>query len=147
MKIENPYENMVNFYHDNPSIMELYEYRNTDIYREIVLFLNDFNADWRKKKELGEYAADFILRIIKEFEEEKEDENLPFVQWLTNIYEEIADRYASTKSNYQFARAMSQDIKSLMEECTTDDDFLEDEFEKAYEKYKKEDDETVYLFF
>ena len=147
MKIENPYENMVNFYHDNPSMMELFEYRNTEVYQEIVLFLNDFNADWRKKKELGEYAADFILRIIKEFEEEQEDENDSFIQWLTNIYEETADRYATTKSDYQFARGISQDIKALMEEFTTDEDFLEDEFEKAYEKYKKEEDETVYLFF
>ena len=147
MKIDNMYENMVNFYHDNPSMMELFEYRNTEVYQEIVLFLNDFNADWRKKKELGEYAADFILRIIKEFEEEQEDENDSFIQWLTNIYEETADRYATTKSDYQFARGISQDIKALMEEFTTDEDFLEDEFEKAYEKYKKEEDETVYLFF
>ena len=126
MKIENPYENMVNFYHDNPSMMELFEYRNTEVYQEIVLFLNDFNADWRKKKELGEYAADFILQIIKEFEEEQEDENESFIQWLTNIYEETADRYATTKSNYQFARAMNEQFE--MER------FLDD---YQWQKYKK----------
>lgn len=152
MKIENPYENMVNFYHENPSIMELYEYRNTDIYREIVLFLNDFNADWRKKKELGEYAADFILRIIKEFEEEQEDENQSFVQWLTNIYEEVADRYADTKSNYDFAKTMNEQYEmehfiDLYQWQKMEKKHEVDDFDTAYKKYKKEEDETVYLFF
>jgi hypothetical protein len=151
MKIENPYENMVNFYHDNPSMMELFEYRNTEVYQEIVLFLNDFNADWRKKKELGEYAADFILQIIKEFEEEQEDENESFIQWLTNIYEETADRYATTKSNYQFARAMNEQFE--MERFLDDYQWQKykkkhnDDFDTAYEKYKKEDDDTVCLSF
>ena len=144
MKIENPYENMVNFYHDNPSMMELYEYRNTDIYREIVLFLNDFNADWRKKKELGEYAADFILRIIKEFEQE----NDLSVEWLSTIYEEIADRYSTTKSNYQFARMY--DIESFLHEfqwrqCLDETQGVD--FEEACQKYQKDDDEKICLSF
>lgn len=146
MKTESPYENMVNLYHDNPSMMELYEYRNSEIYREIVLFLNDFNADWRKKKELGEYAADFILRIIKEFEEDDDDESS--VQWLTNIYEEIADRYSMTKSNYQFARLY--DIESFFKEfkwkeCIDETQGVD--FEEACQKYQKDDDEKICLSF
>lgn len=148
MKIENLNENMVDFYHDNPSMMELYEYRNSEVYREIVLFLNDFNADWRKKKELGEYAAGFVLEVVKEFE----DKNQPFIYWLTMIYEEIADRYSTTKSNYQFARTMAEQYE--MER------FLDEyqwkkyakkiqvaDFDTEYEKYKKDDDETVCLSF
>ncbi len=145
MKIENLYENMVNFYHENPSMMELYEYQNTEIYQEIVLFLNDFNSEWRKKKELGEYAADFILRTIEAFEQKSS--NLTFVTWLSLLYEEIADRYRTTKINYQLARNDNQDLQSLIEAYTTEDDFLEEAFERAYEKNKKEDDEKVCLSF
>lgn len=152
MKIENLYENMVNFYHENPSMMELYEYRNTEIYKEVVLFLNDFNSDWRRKKELGEYATDFILQIIKEFEEEQEDENQSFVQWLTNIYEEIANRYATTKSNYQFARTMAEqyEMERFLDEYQWKKHAKKiqvEDFDTEYEKYKKDDDETIYLFF
>lgn len=145
MIIENFNGNMVNFYHENPSMMELYEWRNSKIYKEIILFLNDFNADWRKKKELGEYASEFILRIIEEYENEETEQF--FVEWLTLIYREIADRYVITKSNYQFARVMREDTRELIEEYTTDDDFMEEEFEKAYKKLKKEEDDTICLFF
>lgn len=145
MNIANTYEEMVDFYHDNPAMMALYNYRHTELYQEIVLFLNDLNADWRKNKELGEYAADFILRIIQAFEQEPN--NHTFVEWLHAIYEEIADRYSTTKSNYQLSRSSQTDLHALLEVYTTEDDFLEEAFEQAYEKSKKEDDEKVYLSF
>ena len=57
-------------YVDNEELYELYDKKDTLIYKEIVLFMDAFKPDWRKKKELGRRAVDFILDIISEHGDE-----------------------------------------------------------------------------
>lgn len=104
---ENHLEKITDFYHENEDIYQLYELKDSEIYQEIVLFLDDFKHEWRKNKELGSYAPEFILRIIEDFKEGYQEviEN-SFKEWLVAMFEEFADRYENTKSNFQFARPM-----------------------------------------
>ncbi len=146
--IENHSEKITDFYHENEDMCQLYELKDSEIYQEIVLFLNDFNLEWRKNKELGSYAPEFILRIIEDFKEGYEEDNENgFKEWLKAMYEEVADRYENTKSNFQFARAMneSHSFESYYE--TNQDDNKKNDFDSLYAQFQREDNEKVYLFF
>jgi hypothetical protein len=162
MNLNDMYQDMGDFEYDHPYLCELFERQGEPIYKEIVLFLNDFNPDWRMNKELGEYAPEFILDIMNEFKEFKEEEEendeanytkKDFISWLTEIYEDIGGNYNSTKFSYQRARTASDTPKEYkafreqyMEEAYVDVTD-EEEVVNFYQKYIKEDDESVYLFF
>ncbi len=146
--IENYSEKITDFYHENEDIYQLYELKDSEIYQEIVLFLNDFNHEWRKNKELGSYAPEFILRIIEDFKEGYKEENENgFKEWLMAMFEEVADRYENTKSNFQFARAMneSRSFESYYE--TNQVDNKKNDFDSLYSQFQREEDEKSYLFF
>lgn len=145
---ENHLEKITDFYHENEEMYQLYELKDSEIYQEIVLFLNDFKYEWRKNKELGSYAPEFILRIIEDFKEGYEEDNENgFKEWLVDMFEEVADRYENTKSNFQFARAMneSHSFESYYEANQVDN--IKNDFDLLYAKFQKEDDEKSYLLF
>lgn len=106
----------------------LWNKKDTEIFQEILIFLNDFFPGWRKKKELGYYAPELILETIELYEELDEWESK--AEWLANIYEYIAYRYDSYKSfsfdrNLEIAFCISRD--NDFEDQDGDEDDLEEE--------------------
>lgn len=146
--IEKHSEKITDFYRENEEMCQLYELKDSEIYQEIVLFLNDFNREWRKNKELGSYAPEFILRIIEDFKEGYEEVNEnSFKEWLMAMFEEVADRYENTKSNFQFARVMneSHSFETYYEANQVDN--IKNDFDSLYAQFQRDEDEKFYLFF
>jgi hypothetical protein len=125
------------------------EYQGTQVYDDFVSFMDFLNPDWRKEKELGEWAPEFCLNYIQEYESLLEDEDIqiPFKAWLAEQYQDICERYDNTKSTYQTERLQNlfsqidQEIESRINELT------ETEYDLQFELLRKKDDEKTYLNF
>ena len=51
--------------------MQVYEeWGETAYLKEVIGVLNRYNPDWNKERELGSWAAEFILDLLEETEEE-----------------------------------------------------------------------------
>ncbi len=51
-------------YAENEEILQVYEdWGETEYLKEVVSVLNRYNPEWNKEKELGSWAAEFILEI------------------------------------------------------------------------------------
>ena len=60
-------------YADNEEILQVYEdWGNSGYLQEVFRLLNEFNPDWNKEKELGSWAAEFILDMLEEAEDQEE---------------------------------------------------------------------------
>ena len=58
-------------YAENEEIMQVYEeWGETAYLKEVIGVLNRYNPDWNKERELGSWAAEFILDLLEETEEE-----------------------------------------------------------------------------
>jgi hypothetical protein len=161
------YGEMADYYFENEDLSRLYEMKDDDTYKEIVLFLDDFKPEWRKNKELGNKAPEFILSIIDDFEnnfdydenyadedidEEDADGNeenepiLTFKEWLHKMYDHIADQYNFYSGDY--------DVEIDEVDQVLKGQGIEEEDEKYMEKWSaenkillKEKGEEIYLFF
>jgi hypothetical protein len=89
MSYSTAHEDLVNLYMN---------YKDSEIYKELVLFLNDYNQDWRENRELGYYAAEFCLHIIGLCQNGFEDETGSFKSRLQNLYETIGEAYEHFKA-------------------------------------------------
>ena len=93
------YSQMMDFEDQNEDFASLYNnYLHSEIYKEIKDFLDIAHPDWRKYKELGHWAPEFVLSVIGMWEDREEDE--PVKDWLKNIYEDISSEYHHYHSNY-----------------------------------------------
>jgi hypothetical protein len=152
MNIEQLYEDMDDFYEDNPDLVELLNYETSEAFIEIVKFLDKFKPEWRKNKELGGNAPEFILSVINEngakyIFDKDDDESISREEWVARIHEDIKEGYEYAHCSFQIARTYSNQIKSLIEEYTINGVFFEEEYNQAYAKFKEKDDERVYLDF
>lgn len=90
-------------YADNEEILQVYEeWGNSGYLQEIFRLLNEFNPDWNKEKELGSWAAEFILDMLEEAEEELEDSTPENREEL--FREMLEERYEDFRNGHQFAR-------------------------------------------
>ena len=144
MKMESFYQEMCDFQEENEEMVRLYEtFYQTNIYNEIINFLDIAHPEWRKNKELGESAPEFILHIIAMCEDQEYESST--VEWLTSLYEEIASEYERSKSFNQSTRDTSLIKEFISERAIEEDDFyIEDKYQKQYEKFKLKDNEEVY---
>ena len=102
-----------------------------------MLFRSRQNSDWTLERELGSWAAEFILDILQEHEEELE--NLSVEDRGKLFEEEIDERYADFKSCHQFARVNNLSIQFEEDEdtdCQDLDEYIaEDGEEIGFPRY------------
>ena len=89
-------------YHDNDDLIQLYEeWGDSPYLQEVFHILDEQNPEWVKEKELGSWAAEFILDILLEHADELEELS---PQKRTDMFrEEIEERYADFHSCRRFA--------------------------------------------
>ena len=104
-------------YGEEDDVIQLYEeWGETPYLQEIFQILDRQNSDWTLERELGSWAAEFILDILQEHEEELE--NLSVEDRGKLFEEEIDERYADFKSCHQFARVNNLSIQFEEDEDT-----------------------------
>lgn len=90
-------------YPGNEDLIQVYrEWGDTDAFRELLAELDRYEPDWNKEKELGSWAAEFILDILQE--EEGEWENMTPEERTTRFNELLDERYEDFRCSHQFAR-------------------------------------------
>lgn len=99
-------------YADNEEILQVYEdWGNSGYLQEVFRLLNEFNPDWNKEKELGSWAAEFILDMLEEAEEELEDSTPENREEL--FREMLEERYEDFRNGHQFARINNVAIQAI----------------------------------
>ena len=98
-------------YADNEEILQVYEdWGETEYLKEVVSVLNRYNPEWNKEKELGSWAAEFILDLLEETEEEFEE--LGEEGRCARFEEMVEERYEDFRSGHQFARINNAAIQA-----------------------------------
>ena len=125
-------------YGEEDDVIQLYEeWGETPYLQEIFQILDRQNSDWTLERELGSWAAEFILDILQEHEEELE--NLSVEDRGKLFEEEIDERYADFKSCHQFARVNKLSIQFEEDEdtdCQDLDEYIaEDGEEIGFPRY------------
>ncbi|MCB6972030.1 MULTISPECIES: hypothetical protein [Butyricimonas] len=125
-------------YGEEDDVIQLYEeWGETPYLQEIFQILDRQNSDWTLERELGSWAAEFILDILQEHEEELE--NLSVEDRGKLFEEEIDERYADFKSCRQFARVNNLSIQFEEDEdtdCQDLDEYIaEDGEEIGFPRY------------
>lgn len=101
-------------YAGNEEILQLYEdWGGSDELKEVFEVLDAYSPAWNKEKELGSWAAEFILDMLEQVEEEL-GEAAP--EQRKGRYEEIVDeRYEDFRNGHQFARINNVAIHAAAE--------------------------------
>ena len=125
-------------YGEEDDVIQLYEeWGETPYLQEIFQILDRQNSDWTLERELGSWAAEFILDRLQEHEEELE--NLSVEDRGKLFEEEIDERYADFKSCHQFARVNNLSIQFEEDEdtdCQDLDEYIaEDGEEIGFPRY------------
>ena len=90
-------------YPDNEDLLQLYQDWGTSEYlQELFVVLNNYERDWNKEKELGSWAAEFILDIL--MDESDEWESMTKEKRAQRMNELLDERYDDFRSSHQFAR-------------------------------------------
>lgn len=125
------------------------EYSNTEMYNEIIHFMNWFYPEWNSNYGIGEIAPEFILTAIQNldflgnFNEENTFENLKAV------YLELADSYPKSKDWYQ--SNISERIYNKFNEAYPDESELDElsqtEYDELYNEFSKNEmNKILYKF-
>lgn len=98
-------------YAENEEIMQVYEeWGETAYLKEVIGVLNHYNPDWNKESELGRWAAEFILDLLEETEEEFDE--LGEEGRCARFEEMVEERYEDFRSGHQFARVNNAAIQA-----------------------------------
>lgn len=90
-------------YPDNEDLIQVYQdWSETPYLQELFVVLDRYEPDWNKEKELGSWAAEFILDLLQE--EEGEWENMTREERIARFDELLDERYEDFRSGHQFAR-------------------------------------------
>lgn len=87
----------------NEDLIQVYrDWYDTRALKELVNELDRYEPDWNKEKELGSWAAEFILDILQEKEEQWEEMT---TEERKKYFQDILDeRYKDFRCSHQFAR-------------------------------------------
>lgn len=90
-------------YPNNEDLLQVYkEWGDTVYLKELFTALDEYEPDWNKEKELGAWAAEFILDILQEEDDELEEMS---PEERRNCFNELLEeRYEDFRSGHQFAR-------------------------------------------
>lgn len=97
-------------YADNADVLQVYQDWGDTVYlQELFAALNRYEPDWNKEKELGSWAAEFILDILQE--EEGEWEHMTKEERAERFDELLDDRYEDCHGGHQFARVNNINLR------------------------------------
>ena len=130
------------------------EYSHTEIFKEIINFLNKKFPKWSSNHFLGSYAAEFIETTIQNLEYLQDRKEYTKLEMLTTIQEEITSRFIDTQYNYQsiFSEQLIINFESVFEEELADNRHLpyqeySDYYDNLFNSFeKKERDKIIYNF-
>ena len=90
-------------YPDNEDLIQVYrDWGDSEYLQELFKALDGYESDWNKEKELGSWAAEFILDILDEGEGEWETMS---PEERRKRFDELLDeRYEDFRCSHQFAR-------------------------------------------
>ena len=125
-------------YGEDGDVIQLYEdWGDTPYLHEIFQILDGIEPDWTLERELGSWAAEFILDILQEQEDELD--SLSAEERVKLFQEEVDERYADFKSCHQFARVNSLSMQFEEDEdtdCQELDEYIaEDGEEIGFPRY------------
>lgn len=88
-------------YPDNEDLIQVYrDWGDSEYLQELFEVLDRYEPDWNKEKELGSWAAEFLLDILQE----EEWDEMTKEQRRERFDELLDDRYEDFRSGHQFAR-------------------------------------------
>lgn len=113
---------------DNEDMLQVYrEWGNSEYLQELFTALDRYEPAWNKEKELGSWAAGFILDLL---EEQEEDLKGMTEEQRSEHWDELLDeRYEDFRSGHQFARI--NNINLYLQEDEDLDAVLAEEDEKV----------------
>ena len=124
-------------YGEDDDLIQLYEDWGNTPYLHEIYRMDEHSSDWVLERELGSWAAEFILGILQEHEEELE--GMPEAERVALFEEEIEERYADFKSCHQFARVNNLSMEYEEDEdtdCETLDEYIAENGEEiGFPKY------------
>lgn len=120
------------------------EYSGTELFTEVIHFLDWFFPNWKTNRGLGEGAPEFVLTTIRSTEDHFYDSSQ--MEALRNLYLEIIDAYPTSKSffNDGFTQSCHTHLGDLSDDEFEDlfgklpEDMSKIEFEDAWDSYIKE---------
>lgn len=113
---------------DSEDIIQVYnEWGDSEYLQELFTALDRYEPDWNKEKELGSWAAEFILDLLEEQEDELKE--MTKEQRLERFDDLLDDRYEDFRSGHQFARI--NNINLYLQEDEDLDATLAEEDEKV----------------
>ena len=90
-------------YPENEDMIFIYEeWGETPYLRELFTLLSEYQPDWNKEKELGSWAAEFMLDLLEETEAELGE--MEAEARLEQFKEMIEERYDDFRNSHQFVR-------------------------------------------
>lgn len=96
-------DKLANDYPDNEDLVQVYEeWGDSEYLWDFIAVLDKFEPDWNKQKELGSWAAEFILDLLQEQEEELK--GMTKEQRIEHFDLLLDERYEDFRSGHQFAR-------------------------------------------
>lgn len=121
-------EQLAKEYPDSEDLMQVYEdWGNSEYLEELFTVLDNYEPDWNKEKELGSWAAEFILDLLQE--EEVELQGMTKEERLAYFDELLEERYEDFRSSHQFARI--NNINLYLQDGEDLDAILAEEDEKV----------------
>ena len=88
-------------YTDNEDLIQVYrDWGNSEYLQELFCVLDRYEPDWNKEKELGSWAAEFILDLLQE----EEWTDMTKEERMERFDELLDERYEDFRSGHQFAR-------------------------------------------
>jgi|GEM_PF-3248066 len=92
------YQQHFDLHRDYFVLME--EYSSTELFKEMIHFMDLAFPEWTSNKGVGGWAAEFMLSNINELESFNEKENYSSLNMLKDCYLSLADDYEKTKIQY-----------------------------------------------
>ena len=93
----------VKTYPDNEDMVQLYEeWGDSEYLKEVFAVLNAYEPDWNKQRELGSWAAEFILDMLEDTEDELD--GMTGEERIARFNELLDERYEDCRSMHQFTR-------------------------------------------
>lgn len=94
-------EELAIVYPDNEDLIQVYrDWGNSEYLQELFCVLDRYEPDWNKEKELGSWAAEFILDLLQE----EDWEDMTKEERRERFDELLDERYEDFRSGHQFAR-------------------------------------------
>jgi len=112
------------------------EYSSTELFKEVIHFMDLAFPEWTSNRGIGGWAAEFILSNINELESFKEKEKYSSLGLLRGCYLSLANEYEKTKKKYNLVveELSLQNFQNEYEELLKENDSLSvNEYDEFYD--------------